>query len=74
MASMLKRKGYATACVGKWHLGFGNKQKPDWNQELKPGPLEVGFDYFFGLPVVNSHPPFVYMENRRIVGLDPSDP
>ncbi len=74
MASMLKRKGYATACVGKWHLGFGNKQKPDWNKELKPGPLEVGFDYFFGLPVVNSHPPFVYMENRRIVGLDPSDP
>jgi len=74
LASLLKRKGYATACVGKWHLGFGNKQKPDWNKELKPGPLEVGFDYFFGLPVVNSHPPFVYMENRRIVGLDPSDP
>ena len=74
LASLLKRKGYATACVGKWHLGFGNKPKPDWNQELKPGPLEVGFDYFFGLPVVNSHPPFVYMENRRIVGLDPSDP
>jgi arylsulfatase A-like enzyme len=67
-------KGYATACVGKWHLGFGNERKPDWNQELKPGPLEVGFDYFFGLPVVNSHPPFVYVENRRIVGLDPSDP
>ena len=74
IASLLKRKGYATACVGKWHLGFGNKRKPDWNEELKPGPLEVGFDYFFGLPVVNSHPPFVYMENRRIVGLDPSDP
>ena len=74
MASLLKRKGYATACVGKWHLGFGDKPKPDWNKELTPGPLEVGFDYFFGLPVVNSHPPFVYMENRRIVGLDPSDP
>lgn len=74
IASLLKRKGYATACVGKWHLGFGNKPKPDWNKELKPGPLELGFDYFFGLPVVNSHPPFVYMENHRIVGLDPSDP
>ena len=74
IASLLKRKGYATACVGKWHLGFGDKRKPDWNKELKPGPLEVGFDYFFGLPVVNSHPPFVYMENRRIVGLDPADP
>lgn len=74
IASLLKRKGYATACVGKWHLGFEDKRKPDWNQELKPGPLELGFDYFFGLPVVNSHPPFVYMENRRIVGLAPSDP
>ena len=74
IASLLKRKGYATACIGKWHLGFGNKRKPDWNQEIKPGPLELGFDYYFGLPVVNSHPPFVYMENRRIVGLDPSDP
>ena len=74
LASLLKRKGYATACVGKWHLGFGNKARPDWNKELKPGPLELGFDYFFGLPVVNSHPPFVYMENRRIVGLDPADP
>ena len=74
LASLLKRKGYATACIGKWHLGFGKKNRPDWNKELKPGPLEVGFDYFFGLPVVNSHPPFVYMENRRIVGLDPADP
>jgi len=74
LASLLKRKGYATACVGKWHLGFGNKRKPDWNQELKPGPLEVGFDYFYGIPVVNSHPPFVYAENHRVVGLDPADP
>ncbi|WP_162026398.1 sulfatase family protein [Lentisphaera araneosa] len=74
IASLLKRKGYTTACVGKWHLGFGDKPKPDWNKELKPGPLELGFDYFFGLPVVNSHPPFVYMENRRILGLDPNDP
>ena len=74
IASLLKRKGYATACVGKWHLGFGKKSNPNWNRDLKPGPLEVGFDYFYGIPVVNSHSPFVYMENRRIVGLDPSDP
>ena len=74
LASLLKRKGYATACVGKWHLGFGEERKPDWNQDLKPGPLEVGFDYFYGIPVVNSHPPFVYAENHRVVGLDPADP
>ncbi|MCG8602007.1 MAG: arylsulfatase [Verrucomicrobiales bacterium] len=74
LASLLKRKSYATACIGKWHLGFGNERKPDWNRDLKPGPLEVGFDYFYGIPVVNSHPPFVYVENHRVVGLDPADP
>lgn len=73
LASLLKRHGYATACVGKWHLGFGEKT-PDWNGELKPGPLECGFDYYFGVPVVNSHPPFVYVEDHRVVGLDPADP
>lgn len=73
LASLLKRHGYRTACIGKWHLGFGVKT-PDWNGDLKPGPLELGFDYYFGVPVVNSHPPFVYVENHRVVGLDPRDP
>lgn len=76
IASVLKDAGYATACVGKWHLGFGEKGKgrTDWNAPLKPGPLELGFDYFFGLPVVNSHPPFVYVENHEVLGADPKDP
>ncbi|MEM1443584.1 MAG: arylsulfatase, partial [Verrucomicrobiota bacterium] len=73
MATVLKDAGYATACIGKWHLGFGTKA-PDWNGELKPGPLELGFDYYFGVPVVNSHPPFVYVENHHVVGLVPEDP
>ncbi|MDE0104100.1 MAG: arylsulfatase [Bryobacterales bacterium] len=47
---------------------------PDWNGELRPGPLEVGFDYFYGLPIVNSYPPYVFVENHRVVGLDPADP
>jgi len=38
------------------------------------GPLEVGFDYFYDIPVVNSHPPFVYMENHRVIGLEADDP
>lgn len=74
IASLLKRQGYATACFGKWHLGFGNKTKPDWNAELKPGPLELGFDHFFGVPVVSSIPPYVWVEDHRVVGLDPKDP
>lgn len=72
-ADVMKKAGYATACIGKWHLGFG-EETPNWNGDLKPGPLELGFDYYFGMPVVNSHPPFVYVENHRVVGLDPSDP
>jgi len=73
LASLMKKAGYATACVGKWHLGFG-KENADWNGELKPGPLELGFDYYFGIPHVNSGPPFVYVENHGVVGFDPSDP
>ena len=73
LASLLKGAGYQTACIGKWHLGFGDKQ-PDWNGELKPGPLEVGFDSYFGIPSVNSGPPFVYVEDHHVVGADESDP
>lgn len=74
IASLLKSQGYATACFGKWHLGFGDHAKPDWNQDLKPGPLELGFDHYFGIPVVSSHPPFVWVNDHRVVGLDPRDP
>jgi arylsulfatase A-like enzyme len=76
VASLLKRYGYATACVGKWHLGFGRPGMlgwddvlgPDYNGKLKPGPLEVGFDYFFGIPHVGQFP-HVYIRNHRVVGL-----
>lgn len=71
---LMKEAGYATAIVGKWHLGFGSEEPVDWNKPLKPGPLELGFDYYFGVPVLNSHPPFVYVENHSVVGLTPDDP
>ena len=74
LADLAKRAGLATAIIGKWHLGFGEEGRPDWNADLKPGPLELGFDHYFGVPVVNSHPPFVYVEDHRVVGLDPNDP
>jgi len=64
-ASLLTQAGYTTGIVGKWHLGFGTpKQRVDWNGELKPGPLEVGFDYFFG-DVANRWGK--YVEDHRIV-------
>jgi len=73
IASLLDDAGYDTACIGKWHLGFGERT-PDWNGELSPGPLELGFDYYYGIPSVNSGPPFVFVENHYVVGLDPLDP
>ncbi len=73
IADVLKRAGYQTAVFGKWHLGFGNKA-PDWNKALKPGPLELGFDYFYGIPCANSVPPYVYVENHHVVGLEEDDP
>lgn len=74
IASVLKKAGYATACIGKWHLGFGTTEPVDWNKPLTPGPNELGFDYYYGVPVVNSHPPFVYVENHDVVGLAVDDP
>lgn len=73
LGTVLKSVGYKTAFFGKWHLGFGD-EKTDWNKPLKPGPLELGFDYYFGIPFVNSGPPFVYVENHGVVGYDPNDP
>jgi arylsulfatase A-like enzyme len=73
LPKLLHRSNYNTACIGKWHLGFGNPQA-DWNKALKPGPLECGFDYFFGVPSVNSGPPFVLVENHHVVDYDPKDP
>ena len=73
LASVLQSAGYATSVIGKWHLGFG-KGRTDWNKPLKPGPLEVGFDYYFGMPTVNSGPPFVYVENHSVVDYEPNDP
>jgi arylsulfatase A len=71
---LLKQHGYSTAIIGKWHLGFGSEGLTDWNKELNPGPLDIGFDYYYGVPLVNSHAPFVYVENRYVDGLDPNDP
>lgn len=73
IASVLKGGGYATGAVGKWHLGLGTGNV-DWNGVIKPGPAEIGFDYSFLMPATADRTPCVYVENDRVVGLDPKDP
>lgn len=74
LPDVMKKAGYATAVVGKWHLGLGGDAGPDWNGELKPGPLELGFDSCFLLPTTNDRVPQVYVQNHRVLNLDPKDP
>jgi len=75
LPKLFKKAGYDTAVIGKWHLGIGEKGVPtDWNADVKPGPLEIGFDYSFLLPSTNDRVPCVYLENHRVVNLDPNDP
>ena len=73
LPSMMRKSGYTTGVVGKWHLGLGIGNV-DWNGEIKPGPLEIGFDYAFIMAATGDRVPCVYLENRRVVGLDPVDP
>jgi arylsulfatase A len=82
VASFLRARGYATACIGKWHLGWEwsgpqpsrmtdvqNGQRTltwDFSQPIRSGPITRGFDYYFG-PDVPNFPPFTFIENDRIL-------
>ncbi len=74
LASILRRAGYATGVVGKWHLGLGGAGGPDWNGTITPGPNEIGFDSSFIMAATGDRVPTVFVENGRVVGLDPADP
>lgn len=73
LANVLKGAGYRTGVVGKWHLGLGDGSI-DWNDAIKPGPVEVGFDESFIMAATGDRVPCVFVKGHRVVGLDSSDP
>ncbi len=75
MPRMMQVAGYKTAAIGKWHLGLGNETgKQDWNGLITPGLAELGFDYSYIMAATGDRTPCVFIQNGRVVNLDPKDP
>ncbi|MDX1683255.1 MAG: sulfatase-like hydrolase/transferase, partial [Phycisphaeraceae bacterium] len=79
VADMLKDRGYRTACVGKWHLGlnwrlkdgttastYADEDQVDFTAPVTGGPIDHGFDHYFGISASLDMPPYVYIEDDRV--------
>ncbi len=73
LADVFKNKGYSTGVVGKWHLGLGDGSI-DWNKTIGQTPNDLGFEYSYIMAATNDRVPTVYVENRRVKGLESKDP
>lgn len=92
VASMLKKQGYSTFAVGKWHLGLNWKKTNgedlikagqhhalsdgaldgfdvDYSKGFSGGPVDLGFDKFFGISGSLDMPPYCFLEDRNTVGI-----
>lgn len=69
MASVLQKNGYHTGMVGKWHLGFDYS---DYNN-LTGGPVDRGFDYYYGISRSLDQKDYYYIEDRHAVELPTED-
>jgi arylsulfatase A-like enzyme len=77
MPAVFRDAGYATAALGKWHLGWnlpGKTTNQTWNRPITHGPNQAGFQYFFGQANGHEWPPLVWIENNAVYGHDPQDP
>src|SRR5947208_698156 len=74
--ALLKKHGYHTTCIGKWHLGmdwplkeggFARNEKDAWKVDytkpIRNGPLSVGFDHYFGISASLDMPPYLFIED-----------
>lgn len=92
VASMLKKNGYNTFAVGKWHMGLNWKKQGsgpllepgeygtlsgkqldgfdvDYSQAIEGGPVDLGFDRFWGISGSLDMPPYCFIEDRHTVGI-----